>query len=122
MRQQRIAEQIRDEIAQMLREEVKDPRIGFASIVKVDLSGDLRVAKVYVSVLGDAEAQKNTYKGLESALGFIRRELAQRLRLRFVPEVRFIMDTSIAHGARIAELIHRIKDEETPVGGRKQSE
>lgn len=118
MRQQRLAEQIRDEIAQMLREEVKDPRIGFASIVKVELSGDLRVAKVYVSVLGDAEAKKNTQKGLDSALGFIRHELAQRLRLRFVPEVRFVMDESIAHGARIAELLHKIKGDEAPGGGR----
>lgn len=122
MRNQRIAEQIRDEIAQMLREEVKDPRIGFASIVKVELSGDLRVAKVYVSVLGDAEAKKNTQKGLESALGFVRRELAHRLNLRFAPEVRFVMDESIAHGAKIAELIHKIKADESPAGGSNNSE
>lgn len=112
MRQQRLADQIRDEVAQMLQEEVKDPRIGFASIVKVDLSGDLRVAKIHVSVLGSQEAKQETLKGLESALGFIRRELGRRLRLRHVPELRFVLDEGIAHGARIAELLREIHEEE----------
>lgn len=122
MRHQRIAEQIRDEIAQMLRDEVKDPRIGFTSIVKVEVSTDLRVAKVYVSVFGNDEAKRNTMKGLESATPFIRHELAQRLRLRYVPEVRFVLDESIAHGARIAELLHQIRGAGDPPGGKEQGE
>jgi len=117
LRQQRLAEQIRDEVAQMLQEEVKDPRIGFASIVKVELSSDLRVAKIYVSVLGDQAAKENTLKGLESAQGFIRRELGQRLRLRFIPEIRWVLDEGIEHGARIAELLKEIRQGSGPEGG-----
>lgn len=111
MRQERLAAQIQSEIAQMLQHEVKDPRIGFASIVKVELSGDLRVAKVHVSVLGDEAAREATLAGLESARGFIRTELGRRLRLRFTPEVRFVLDRGIEHGDRIARILHQLRPE-----------
>lgn len=109
MRQQRVAEQIRDQLARLLRDEVKDPRVGFASIVKVEVSGDLRVARVYVSVLGDAQQKESTCKGLESATGFLRSELARSIRLRYTPELRFMLDESIEHGARIGRLLWEIR-------------
>ncbi|BDG59404.1 30S ribosome-binding factor RbfA [Caldinitratiruptor microaerophilus] len=111
MRQERLAAQIQSEIADMLQHEVKDPRIGFASIVKVDLSGDLRVAKVHVSILGDEAAREATLAGLESAKGFIRTELGRRLRLRFTPEIRFVLDRGIEHGDRIARILHQLRPE-----------
>lgn len=114
LRPTRVAEQMRVELAQLLRDEVHDPRIGFASVVKIEVAPDLRVAKVFISVLGDAAAKKNTMKGLESATGFLRGEVGNRLGLRFAPELRFTLDESIEHGARIAQLLNQVKD-----GGRK---
>ena len=86
-RQERLAEQIRDEVAQMLVRELKDPRIGFTTVTRVELSPDLQHARVLVSVLGDAEAQQKTLEGLTSASGYLRHELAHRLRLRRAPEM-----------------------------------
>lgn len=117
MRQRRVAEQIRDELAGLLRDEVKDPRVGFASIVKVDVSGDLRIALVSVSVFGNDDEKQSTLKGLESATGFLRSELARRIRLRHVPELRFVLDDSIAHGAHISRLIRQIRKDEDPGRG-----
>ena len=117
IRPSRIADQMRIELAQLMREELKDPRIGFASVVKIEVAPDLRVAKVSISVLGDAEAKKNTLKGLESATGFLRGEVGNRLRLRHAPELRFVLDESIEHGARIASLLNQVKGEGGPKGG-----
>ncbi len=108
----RVGEQMRDELAQLLRDEVKDPRIGFVSIVKVEVSRDLRHAKIYVSVLGDEQQKKDTMAGLASATGFLRSELAKRLRLRYTPELHFHLDESIEHGQRIAQLLVQVRDEE----------
>lgn len=120
VRPNRIADQMREELAQLMRDELKDPRIGFASVVKVEVAPDLRVAKVFISVLGDAEAKKSTLKGLESAAGFLRGEIGNRLRLRFAPELRFILDESIEHGARIAALLNQVQKDSReggPKGG-----
>lgn len=110
-RAQRVGEQMKEEIAQLIRD-LKDPRIGFASVVQVDVSGDLSTSKVYISVLGNDEEKKNTIKGLQSATGFIRSELARRLQIRHTPGLQFVLDTSIEHGARIAELLHKVNKQE----------
>ena len=89
-----------------------DPRVGFASITHVEVSGDLRHAKVFVSVMGTPEEQAQTMKGLKNATGFLRHELASRLVLRFMPELAFKLDTSIAEGARVLDLIHKLEEEE----------
>lgn len=117
MRQERLAAQIQTEVADMLRNQVKDPRIGFASILKVELSGDLRVARIHVSVLGDERARKDTLEGLESAKGFIRTELGRRLHLRFTPEIRFVIDRGIEHGDRIARLLNELRPGAAPASG-----
>lgn len=110
-RAQRVGEQMKEEIAGLIRD-LKDPRIGFASIVQVEVSNDLSLAKVYVSVLGDDEAKKDTLKGLQSATGFVRTELARRLQLRYTPQLQFLLDTSIEHGARISKLLNEVNKQE----------
>ncbi|BAD40508.1 30S ribosome-binding factor RbfA [Symbiobacterium thermophilum] len=108
----RVGEQMREELAQLLRDEVKDPRIGFVSIVKVEVSRDIRHAKIYVSVLGNDQQKKETMAGLASATGFLRSELAKRLQLRYMPELHFALDESIEHGQRIAQLLVQVREEE----------
>lgn len=108
----RIADVIQQELAGLIRNELKDPRIGFVSIVKVDVSGDIRHAKVYVSVMGDESAQKETLKALQSASGFLRNEVGRALQIRYTPELHFALDESIAHGSRIAQLLVQIQGEQ----------
>lgn len=110
----RVGEAIKEEISDILRHELKDPRIGFVSVVNVEVSSDLRHARVYVSVLGDEEAKRETIAGLESAKGFIRTEVGRRIRLRYTPDIVFTLDDSIAHGVRIAELLQEMKREGNP--------
>lgn len=108
----RVGEETREIIANLLRDEVKDPRIGFVSIVKVEVSGDLRYAKIFVSVLGNDQQKKDSLKGLSSASGFLRKELASRLQLRYTPELHFVLDESIEHGQKIAKLLVEVQREE----------
>ncbi|HZJ83178.1 MAG TPA: 30S ribosome-binding factor RbfA [Clostridia bacterium] len=112
----RISEEIKKEVSRIIREEVKDPRIAtIASILRADVSGDLRHAKMYVSVLGDEKEKQSTIEGLTRASGYIRKELGRNLPLRFVPELNFILDTSIEYSVDISKKIHEInKDLETP--------
>ncbi len=110
-RSDRVKEVMREEISQMLMGDIKDPRIGFATLTRVELSDDLRNAKVFVSVMGSEAEKKKTIKGLENATGFIRKELRHRLRLKFIPEIIFKIDTSIEHGEKIARLLEELKKE-----------
>ena len=103
---------IREEISRMLLREIKDPRIGFVTITKVTVSRDLRFVKVYFSVLGDQSAREESLKGLNSAKGFMRRELGRRLRLRYVPDIVFSFDASLDHMSRLSELIRQIHTDE----------
>jgi len=101
----RVGEQLRRELALLIREEMKDPRVGLVTITDVRVSPDLSSAKVYFSVLGDAEAVAGSGEGLRRAARFLRRQLGQRLRLRTVPELRFIYDETQERGARLSALI-----------------
>ncbi len=109
-RTERVGEEIRAELARLLRDEVTDPRIGMVTITRVDLSPDFRNARVdWSRIAVDEEAAADavpaTQDGLESASGFLRRRLAQRLPIKRVPELRFHYDDSLAQGARTLELI-----------------
>lgn len=104
-RPRRVAEQIRRELADLLRLEVKDPRIGMVTITDVEVSSDYAHAKVYVSLLGDEERVKEALKGLQSAAGFLRSEVARRIKLRVMPQLHFLHDTSIEGGMRLDRLI-----------------
>ena len=104
----RISEEIMRELSGLLRE-VKDPRIGgvMLSIVRCEATNDMRWCKVFLSALGDYD-QKELKKGLKSCSGYLRRELAHRLRLRYTPELVFVLDDSIAHGAHIAAVLNTL--------------
>jgi ribosome-binding factor A len=91
-----------------MRREIKDPRIGFVTFTRVELSEDLRHAKVFVSSIG-AEAEKaRALQGLASATGFIRRHLGRALHLRYTPELSFLLDDSLEHGAKIAQILRQL--------------
>lgn len=107
----RITSDIKIALSELLRE-LKDPRISkLLSIIKVDVSGDLSYATVYVSAIEGFESTVNSVKALKSASGFLRRELGSRLSLRKVPELRFVADDSIEHSANISRIIESFKEE-----------
>lgn len=122
-REDQLSGAITRELSDLMRTRMKDPRIGFASITGVELSHDLRYAKVYVSVMGSPEEQRETMRGLDSANGFLRRELAQRLTIRHVPEISFRLDESIARGARVLDLLKQVeKESAVPVSAESKRE
>ncbi len=104
-----VGAQVREEIMEIIRRDLKDPRIGFVSITEVRMSPDLRSARVRVSVLGDEEQTRSTLAGLRSAAGVIRHELGRRLQnLKFTPELRFELDPSIEYSVRISRTLREI--------------
>ena len=117
VRKERLEELLKREISDIIRREVKDPRIGFVTVTDAEVSGDLSFARVFVSVLGSEEQQAASLKGLNSATRFIRGEFGQRIKLRQVPEISFRFDKSIQHGARIHELLEQVKREEAEGAG-----
>jgi ribosome-binding factor A len=112
LRANRVGEQMKKELGDIIGRKIKDPRIGFVTVTDVQVSGDLQLAKVYISVLGDEEQRQNTLKGLAKAKGFIRSEIGQRIRLRKTPEIAFEFDESIDYGNRITTLLHELNKEE----------
>lgn len=118
VRPDRVAEQIRMDVATILQSELKDPRLGLVTCTRVSLTRDLKSAKIYVSVLGDDKAQHDTMTALSSATGFVRRSLSKRLGLRAAPEIRFVFDPSVEYGIRLEELLREAKvggaDDEAP--------
>jgi ribosome-binding factor A len=110
-RHERLADQIRMEVAEMIEGELKDPRIGFATVTHVELSPDMRHGRILVSVMEEEEAQQETLAGLAAAAGFIRRELAQRLRLRRAPELVFVLDRETEEAERVERLLKDIQQE-----------
>ncbi len=108
-RPQRLGEQIREEISSLLLTELKDPRIGFTTIIGVRVTPDLRQARVSVSVLGTAEEQQRTLEGLRAAAAFIRRTLVHRLQVRRIPDLEFTLDRTEERAARIDELLRQVK-------------
>lgn len=111
-RANRVAEEIKKETIQMIRDQLKDPRIGFVTVTSVEVTPDIRYARIYVSILGNDEEKKGTMEALLKSQGFIRSELGKRMRLRYTPEISFHIDTSIEHGARIMELLQEVKGRE----------
>ena len=109
LRPERVQEALRQEISKVALEEIKDPRVGFLTITKVELTKDLRYAKVYFSVLGGAKEKALALKGLNSAKGYIKGVVADRIKLRLVPEISFRIDESIEHTEEIYNLFKRIK-------------
>ncbi len=108
LRIEKLQEFIKQETGKMLLTEIKDPRIGFVTVTDVEVTGDLREAKIYVSIMGDEEKVKESWEGLQSALGFIRREIGQRVKLRFTPKISFALDTSLDYSEHIQKLLLQV--------------
>jgi ribosome-binding factor A len=104
-RAERVGEEIREEVARLLARGVKDPRIGFLTVTRADVTPDLRVARVYVAAMGDEGQRRKSLEGLRRATGYVRRELGRRLRLRYTPEVVFELDTGLDATDRVAQLL-----------------
>ncbi len=115
-RSEKVADLIQKEISQMLVKSIKDPRIGFVTITRVMVSEDCRFAKVYFSVAGNLAERENSMKGLDSAKGYIRKELGRRIRLRYTPEILFLFDPSIEYAIHMEELIQSLHREKEPNG------
>ncbi len=112
LRANRVGEQMKKELTDIIGRKLKDPRIGFVTVTDVRVTGDLQQATVYVSVLGNEEQKENTLIGLAKAKGFIRSEIGKRIRLRITPEITFEWDSSVDYGNRIENLIHQIHNEQ----------
>ena len=114
-RSRRLADQVQRELADIVRLELKDPRVGMITITDVEVTQDYAHAKVFFTLLGDASRAEEAAQGLKSAAGFLRTELAHRLKFRTVPQLQFVYDTSIERGMNLSRLI------DEAVGGHKQS-
>ena len=124
-RSQRLAEEIREEVARMVASEIKDPRLGFVTVIRVELARDLRNAKVYVGVLGSEAEREKSLTALRSAAGFVRRELGRRLRIHHSPELDFRYDKGLEATDRVARLLQEDAAREEPPdpgddGGREE--
>lgn len=109
----RISEEIRKIVSELLTNGLKDPRINtMTTVTKVRVTGDLRYANIYVSVLGDDNQKKETLEGLESAKGYIRMEIGNEIDLRYIPEPIFHLDESIEQGIYMSKLIEKVKEED----------
>jgi ribosome-binding factor A len=109
-RTDRLGDQIRTEASDILAREVHDPGVGFVTLTRVSVTADLQIARVYYTTMAAGEARKDTARALQRATPFVRRQLAGRLGLRRMPEIEFRFDESIAHQARIEQLIHDIHE------------
>lgn len=115
-RTERVGEQIRTDVAELLTSRVRDPAIGFVTITRVSVTADLQQARVYYTTLGDERARRDTQRGLERASPMIRRHLGQRLRLRRVPELRFFFDESVGRQDRIEQILRELEAERAARG------
>ena len=105
----RINAEVQKELSNIIRGEIKDPRIHpMTSVMAVEVAPDLKTCKAYISVLGEQQAKDSTLRGLKNAEGYIRRELARRLNLRNTPEIRFILDESIEYGVNMSKKINDV--------------
>ena len=109
----RVNAEVQHELANLIREGIKDPRIHpMTSVTAVEVAPDLKTCRAYISVMGNEEAKNNTIAGLKSAEGYIRRQLAKNINLRNTPEIRFILDESIEYGVAMSKLIDEVSGKE----------
>jgi ribosome-binding factor A len=114
VRQEKVQEQLVQQISEMILRELKDPRLGFVTLTGAEITRDLRHAKIFVSVLGDENARKQSLQALKSASGLLRGEFARRAHLRIAPELEFQIDEGIERGNRIFELLHSVEGDLKP--------
>ena len=109
-RQRRVSELIHRELSLLLLHEVRDPRLAGVTLTEVDVTPDLMIARIYLTVMGEEEARVQALKGLDHAKGFLRSQLASRVELRYVPELEFKLDKSADYARRIDELLDRLQE------------
>ncbi|GED29061.1 MULTISPECIES: 30S ribosome-binding factor RbfA [Brevibacillus] len=111
-RMSRVGEEIKKELSMLLQRGLKDPRIGFVTVTDVEVSSDLQLAKVYVSIFGSEEQRKASLAGLQKAKGYLRTEIGKRVKLRHIPDFTFKLDESIDYGSKIESILREISTEE----------
>lgn len=119
-REERVAALVQEIVSETLRERIKDPRIGFVSVVGVEVTRDLSLAKIRISVLGSPGEKETTMEGLKSAQGLIRSEVARGLGLRRAPDLLFVLDEGIEHSVRVSEILRKVSGDQ-PVPGNEDS-
>lgn len=110
-RMSRVGEEIKKELSVLLQREMKDPRIGFVTVTAVEVTSDLQLAKVYVSIFGSEEQREASLAGLQKAKGFLRTEIGRRIKLRHIPDLVFKLDESIDYGNKIETILRGISTE-----------
>lgn len=115
-RADRVADQIRMEVAEILMRKIKDPRVRSVTVTDVELTSDLRIARVFVTVMGTDAEEREIFAGLAKASGFVRGELGRRLALRYLPEVVFVKDVSGPRGDRVLQLLDELHEHEKDEG------
>lgn len=113
LRSNRVAEQMKKELGDIITRKLKDPRVGFVTVTAVEVTGDLQQATVYITTLGNEEEREATMKALEKATGFIHSEIGSRIRLRRTPELTFQFDSSVEYGNKIEQLLRSLHNNET---------
>jgi ribosome-binding factor A len=111
IRAERVEGQLKKEISKILQEDLKDPRVGFVTITRIELTADLRFARIYFSIMGDDAAKEESLKGIKSAMGFIRKLIAERMNMRYVPELYFKLDNSAEYSIELEKTFERIRHE-----------
>jgi ribosome-binding factor A len=111
-RKSRVADGVRDEVAMIIAREIRDPRLGFVTVIRVEMPVDQSVAKIYVSPMGDAKTQAESMRALHHSRGFVRKLLSQRMRTRTVPEIMFVQDKGLDNAERVSEIMAGWKADE----------
>lgn len=111
IRTERVEQQLKKEISKILQEDLKNPRVGFVTVTRVELTGNLRFARVYFSILGEKEAQGEAIEAIKSAAGFVRKLIGERMKLKYVPEILFKFDESIEYSINLEKTFERIHKE-----------
>ncbi|HEX2912336.1 MAG TPA: 30S ribosome-binding factor RbfA [Chloroflexia bacterium] len=111
-RTEQVGEAIKEAVSELIQRELKDPRLGFVTVTRVEVSPDLKYAKVFFSVLGDQEAKTESLKVLKRASGYLRHELSRLLTIRYTPELHFEFDVAMEHGDKIQRLLMQLEQEE----------
>jgi len=115
-RHDRVQEALRQEISTIIQKEIRDPRIGFLTITRVELTKDLRYAKVYFTILGETKDKHLALKGLNSAKGYIKGVIAEKIKLRYTPEISFKIDESLDHTRQVLDILERLRKERSDAG------
>lgn len=105
LRSERVGEQLKKELSEIINQKLKNPNIGFVTVTEVEVTGDLSIASVYVTVLGEERDRKKSLEALEKSKGFMKSEIAKRMDLRIVPDLKFVYDESVDYGNKIERMI-----------------